>query len=75
MAARTIETTDLMEEAFKYLARKKKVAVDDLVYSTLNDTFNKMVVEANEGRYKDATEILASKDPAKIIPALKELLV
>lgn len=74
MAARTIETTDLMEEAFRYLAKKQNVKTDDLFYNTLNDVFNKMVVSANEGRSKEASEILKSGDPAKIIPALKELL-
>ena len=74
MAARTVSTTELQEDALKYLASENKQEPDDYLMDKLSVMFTEIVQEANQKRYAAAQKILETKDAAKIIPALRDLL-
>lgn len=75
MPARTVSTTQDVEDALLFLSREKGLSSDDYLLAKLSDLFDSLVSESNKKKYDAASKILESKDPAKIIPALKELLL
>lgn len=74
MASRTIQTTENQEDALRFLAAEAQVDVDTYLMNNLSLLFGELSNEANQKRYDAANEILKSNDPAKIIPALRDLL-
>ena len=74
MASRTIQTTDLIEESISFLAKEANTDPDTFIMDKLSFLFTDLTQDATQKKYQKAIKILESKDPAKVISSLKDLL-
>lgn len=74
MASRTISTSEIQEGALAFLSKEQKMDADTYFLHKMESLLHDIVTESNKKKHDQAMKIMESKDPTKIIPALKELL-
>ena len=74
MASRTISTGDDVESALAFLAKQKGSTADSMFMEAVATVMKKFLADADEQRYKLATEALKETDHGKAVSKLRELL-